>query len=179
MSNYTDKELLALYYKGDNKNYAFNLIVRAYQQKLYWHIRRMLVDHEDANDVVQNVFIKVWKNLDNFRADSELYTWLYRIATNESITYLEQKKKRIHLDIEEVGSQLEANSDGFEGDKIQLKLQQAISQLPEKQRSVFLLKYYEEMTYEDMSKIFNTSTGALKASFHHAVKKIEGFLEND
>ncbi len=179
MSNYTDKELLNLYFKGDNKNYAFNLIVRAYQQKLYWHIRRLVIEHEDANDVVQNVFLKAWKGLDNFRADSELYTWLYRIATNESLTFLEQKKKRTHVDIQEHGQQLQADSNGFDGDKIQLKLQKAIAQLPEKQRTVFLLKYYEEMPYEEMSKVLGTSVGALKASFHHAVKKIEEFLKQD
>jgi RNA polymerase sigma-70 factor (ECF subfamily) len=179
MSHYTDKELLQLYFQGDNKNYAFNLIVRAYQEKLYWHIRRLVIDHEDANDVVQNVFIKAWKNLENFRGESELYTWLYRIATNESLTFLEQKKKRIFVDVEEFGKHLEADSVGFEGDKIQLKLQKAIALLPEKQRAVFLLKYYEEMTYEDMAKVLNTSAGALKASFHHAVKKIEKYLQSN
>lgn len=179
MSQYTDKELLNLYFQGDNKNYAFNLIVRAYQQKLYWHIRRIVIDHEDANDVVQNVFIKAWKAMDNFRGEAELYTWLYRIATNESLTFLEQKKKRQHLDIQEAGKQLEADTHGFNGDKIQLKLQQAIAKLPEKQRVVFLLKYYEEMTYEDMAKVLDTSVGALKASFHHAVKKVEEFLQLD
>lgn len=179
MAEYSDKELLDLYFKGDNKNYAFNLIVRAYQQRLYWHIRRLVIDHEDANDVVQNVFIKVFKNLDGFRGESGLYTWLYRIATNESLFFLEQKKKRKYVDVEEFGQHLETDSTGFSGDKIQLKLQKAISTLPEKQRAVFLLKYYEEMTYDNMAKVFDTSIGALKASYYHAIKKIEEFLKQD
>ncbi len=159
---------------------AFTSIIKKYQEKLYWHIRRMVIHHEDANDVLQNVFIKVWNGLDNFREDSQLYTWLYRIATNESLTYLEQQKKKSSVSIEKAGSiasQLKADKD-FDANKIEWKLQLAIQELPEKQRLVFNLRYYDEMPYDEMSKILDTSEGALKASYHHAVKKVEDFILN-
>ena len=159
---------------------AFTSIIKKYQEKLYWHIRRMVIHHEDANDVLQNVFIKVWNGLDNFREDAQLYTWLYRIATNESLTYLEQQKKKSSISIDnEVGiaTQLKADKD-FDASKIEWKLQLAIQELPEKQRLVFNLRYYDEMPYEEMSRVLDTSEGALKASYHHAVKKIEDFILN-
>ena len=160
---------------------AFTAIIKKYQEKLYWHIRRMVVDHEDANDVLQNMFIKVWKNLDNFREDSQLYTWLYRIATNESLTFIEQQKKRSSVSLSgEEGSltnKLHADKD-FDGNKLEWKLQLAIQQLPEKQKAVFNLRYFEEMPYEEMSRVLETSEGALKASYHHAVKKIEDYILN-
>lgn len=159
---------------------AFTSIIKKYQEKLYWHIRRMVIHHEDANDVLQNVFIKVWNGLDNFREDAQLYTWLYRIATNESLTYLEQQKKKSSVSIDNEGSiasQLKADKD-FDTNKIEWKLQLAIQELPEKQRLVFNLRYYDEMPYEEMSRVLDTSEGALKASYHHAVKKIEDFILN-
>ena len=159
---------------------AFTAIIKKYQEKLYWHIRRLVVHHEDANDVLQNVFIKVWNGLDNFREDAQLYTWLYRIATNESLTYIEQQKRKPSLSIdndENTTSQLKADRD-FDTGKIEGKLQIAIQQLPEKQRIVFNLRYYDEMPYEEMSRVLDTSEGALKASYHHAVKKIEDFILN-
>jgi RNA polymerase sigma-70 factor (ECF subfamily) len=159
---------------------AFTAIIKKYQEKLYWHIRRLVVHHEDANDVLQNVFIKVWNGLDNFREDAQLYTWLYRIATNESLTYIEQQKRKPSLSIdkdENTTSQLKADRD-FDAGKIEGKLQIAIQQLPEKQRIVFNLRYYDEMPYEEMSRVLDTSEGALKASYHHAVKKIEDFILN-
>ena len=152
-----------------------------YQEKIYWHVRRMVVDHDDAHDVVQNVFIKVWKGLDNFREDAKLYTWLYRIASNESLTFIEQQKKRQIVSFEDAQSgladRLKADKD-FDPNKLEWKLQMAIQQLPEKQKLVFSLRYYDEMPYEDMSRILETSEGALKASYHHAVKKIEEYILN-
>lgn len=162
------------------KEKAFTAVIKKYQEKLYWHIRRIVIHHEDTNDVLQNVFIKVWNGLDNFREDAQLYTWLYRIATNESLTYIEQQKRKPSLSIdneENTVNQLKADRD-FDAGKIEWKLQTAIQQLPEKQRIVFNLRYYDEMPYEEMSRVLDTSEGALKASYHHAVKKIEDFILN-
>ncbi len=177
-----DKELLFLFGQAASKEKAFTGIIKKYQEKLYWHVRRMVVEHEDANDVLQNMFIKVWKGLENFREDSQLYTWLYRIATNESLTFIEQKKKRSSVSLGDVenglSNSLKADKD-FDPKKIEWKLQLAIQQLPEKQRVVFSLRYYDEMPYEEMSRVLETSEGALKASYHHAVKKIEDFVLNN
>ncbi len=179
MQELSDREILDLFAKADTRNYAFNLLVRQFQQRLYWHIRRMVIDHDDADDLLQNVFIKAFHALDQFREDSKIYTWLYRIATNECITFLNNKRKRFFLPIADVERQLSENLQNdayFSGDRIQMKLQQALLTLPEKQRLVFNLKYFENMKYEDMSEILGTSVGALKASYHHAVKKIEEFM---
>ena len=182
MEHYSDKELLELFRKGDNRNYALNLLIQKYQKQVYWHIRRIIIDHDDTNDVTQNTFIKVFHNLDKFREDSQLFTWLYRIATNESLNFLKQKRTKFFLPIADVENQL-ANSlkqdHYFKGDEIQRKLQLAILQLPEKQRIVFNMKYFEGIKYEDMAKILDTSVGALKASYHIAVKKIEKILTSD
>ena len=176
-----DKELLVLFRNPVTKERAYTSIIRKYQERLYWHVRRMVVEHEDANDVLQNMFIKVWKGLENFREDSQLYTWLYRIATNESLTFIEQQKKRASVSIsnEESGLSEKIKDDNhFAANKLEWKLQLAIQQLPEKQRIVFNLRYYDEMPYEEMSKVLETSEGALKASYHHAAKKIEDFILN-
>ncbi len=176
-----DKELLMQFKDPSTKERAFTAIIKKYQEKLYWHIRRMVVEHEDANDVLQNMFIKVWKGLENFREDSQLYTWMYRIATNESLTYLEQQKKRssVSLSNEENGLSNRLRADkNFDGNKAEWKLQLAMQQLPDKQRAVFNLRYYDEMPYEEMSRVLETSEGALKASYHHAVKKIEDYILN-
>ena len=177
-----DNELIFQFKNGNNREYAFTQIIKKYQEKLYWHIRRMVIDHDDTHDILQNFFIKVWKNLDSFREDSQLYTWLYRIATNETLTFLNSKKRRSLLSIDNeytnLSNKIVADSH-FDGNKLEWKLQLAIQKLPEKQRAVFNLRYYEEMPYEKMSKIFNTSEGALKASYHHAVKKIEHFILNN
>ena len=174
-----DKELLVQFRDPATKERSFTLIIKKYQEKLYWHIRRMVVSHDDANDVLQNMFIKVWNALGNFREDSQLYTWLYRIATNESLTFLEQQKKRASVSLSDVESglsnRLKADKH-FDANKLEWKLQVAIQQLPEKQRVVFNLRYYDEMPYEKMSQILETSEGALKASYHHAVKKIEQYI---
>ncbi|HAL50688.1 MAG TPA: RNA polymerase subunit sigma, partial [Sphingobacterium sp.] len=162
---------------------AFRLLLKKYQQKIYWHVRRMVIDHDDADDVVQDIFVKVWKNLGNFREDSQLYTWLYRIATNECITFLNKKKQKqnVSLDDDTTAYLAETLADGnyFNGDKAQMKLQQALLTLPEKQKLVFNMKYFEDMKYEEISEVLGTSVGALKASYHLAVKKIEAFFNNN
>lgn len=176
-----DKELLRQFREPELKEKAFTAIMKKYQEKMYWHIRRMVVNHEDANDVLQNAFIKIWNGLENFREDSQLYTWLYRIATNESLTFLEQNKKRAAVSFEDVQTGL-ANKvvaeKGFDASKLEWKLQLAIQQLPEKQKAVFTLRYFDEMPYEQMSRVLDTSEGALKASYHHAAKKVEEYIIN-
>ncbi len=176
-----DAELLLQFRNLSTREDGFTAIIKKYQEKLYWHIRRILVDHEDANDVLQNVFIRVWNGLENFREDSQLYTWLYRIATNESLTFLEQQKKRASVSLGDVENGLSNRikaDQHFDANKLEWKLQLAMQQLPEKQRIVFNLRYYDEMPYEEMSRVLDTSEGALKASYHHAVKKIEDFILN-
>jgi RNA polymerase sigma factor (sigma-70 family) len=178
----SDIELLQQFKVEATKEKAFTVILKKYQEKLYWHIRRMVVDHEDANDVLQNMFIKAWKGLENFREDSQLYTWLYRIATNESLTFLEGKKKRSNISLDDTDAALTQSvqaDDNFDGQKAEWKLQLAIQQLPEKQKAVFNLRYFEEMPYAEMSEVLDTSEGALKASYHHAVKKIEDYILNN
>jgi len=155
------------------------MLVRTYQQRVYWHIRKMVIDHDDADDVTQEVFIKIHRNIDNFREDSQLYTWIYRIATNECLSFLQRKKRRFFLPIGDVERELSRaidNSSNLSGDDVQVKLQKALLKLPDKQRLVFNMKYFDDMSYEKISEITNTSVGALKASYHHAVKKIEDLL---
>jgi RNA polymerase sigma factor (sigma-70 family) len=176
-----DTELLLQFRDPATREKAFTAIIKKYQEKLYWHIRRMVVEHEDANDVLQNVFIRVWNGLDNFREDSQLYTWLYRIATNECLSYLEQQKRKSTASLDEMESGLSNKiiaDKYFDPNKLEWKLQLAIQQLPDKQRVVFTLRYYDEMPYEEMSRVLDTSEGALKASYHHAVKKIEDYILN-
>jgi RNA polymerase sigma factor (sigma-70 family) len=176
-----DNELLLLFRDPVTKERGYTQLVKKYQEKIYWHIRRLVVDHDDANDVMQNVFIKVWKGLDQFREDARFYTWLYRIATNESLSFLEKEKKKVSVSFEDISlalsEKLAADKD-FDLSKIEWKLQVAIQKLPEKQKLVFSLRYYEEMSYQEMSKVLDTTEGALKASYHHAVKKIEEFILN-
>lgn len=155
------------------------MLVRTYQQRVYWLVRKMVIDHDDSDDITQEVFIKIHKAIDNFREDSQLYTWIYRIATNECLSFLNKKKRRFFLPIEDVSGELSSRIDtapDITGDEIQKKLQKAILTLPDKQRLVFNMKYFEDLPYEDIAEITNTSVGALKASFHHAVKKIEDYL---
>mgnify|MGYP000736780825 CR=1 FL=1 len=177
--NIDDAELLVQFREPATKEQAFTTIIKKYQERLYWHIRRMVVDHENTNDVLQNIFIKVWKGLENFREDSQLYTWLYRIATNESLTFLDQQKRKSSISLNDVESGLSniiKADQNFDANRLEWKLQLAIQQLPEKQRLVFNLRYYDEMPYEQMSKVLGTSEGALKASYHHAAKKIQDFI---
>lgn len=159
---------------------GFSKLVAEYSERLYWQIRKMVLSHDDTNDVLQEVFLKAWMNLENFRGDAKLSTWLYRIAINESITFLNKKRKENHISLDDGDSFLMHTLEGdpyFDGNEAQKKLQRAILSLPEKQRLVFQMKYFDEMKYDDMSEILGTSVGALKASFHHAVKKIEKFLK--
>jgi RNA polymerase sigma factor (sigma-70 family) len=182
MEHYSDDKLLTMFREEASRNYAYDLIVRKYQERLYWHIRRMVITHEDADDVVQNTLIKAWKGLSNFKEEAKIYTWLYRIATNEAITFLNKKKKRFFISVVDIEHELSnsiVSDESYSGDEIQLKLQQAILTLPKKQRLVFNMRYYDEMKYDDMSEILKTSVGALKASYHHAAKKIERYIKED
>ncbi|WP_220275151.1 sigma-70 family RNA polymerase sigma factor [Emticicia sp. BO119] len=184
----SDQELINLIVDPDKRRNGFELLIKKYQQKIYWHIRKMVIDHDDADDVVQETFIKVWQGLQNFRGDAQLYTWIYRIATNESLNFLQKKRRQNHVPLEtesedsmDLLNTLESSisQDYISGDEIQLKLQKALLQLPDKQRLVFNMKYYEDMKYEDIAEITGTSVGALKASYHLAVKKIEEFLNKE
>jgi RNA polymerase sigma-70 factor (ECF subfamily) len=174
-----DKELLAKIRNPETRNYGINMLVRGYQQRVYWHVRKMVIDHDDADDLTQEIFIKIHRYIDTFREDSQLFTWIYRIATNECLSFLTKKKRRFFLPIGDVEGELSAKLDTssqISGDEIQMKLQKALLKLPDKQRLVFNMKYFEDLSYEEMSQITTTSIGALKASYHHAVKKIEEFL---
>jgi RNA polymerase sigma factor (sigma-70 family) len=175
-----DDHLLVASFKDEKlREASFTQLVQKYQERLYWHIRRMVLAHEDTNDILQNVFIKVWKNLASFREEANLYTWLYRIATNETLTWIEQQKRRSSVslsDNEDMLSEKLVAQKGFDANKLEWQLQKAIQSLPEKQRIVFNLRYYDEMPYEEMAAVLGTSVGALKASYHHAVKKVEAFM---
>jgi RNA polymerase sigma factor (sigma-70 family) len=177
-----DIELLKKFRDESSRNLAFEQIVLKYQKKLYWLVRKIVIDHDDTDDILQNTFIKVWDNLANFREDARLYTWLYRVATNEALTFLKKKRVRYMIPMVDVEHELagKLSSDPyFSGNKLQMQLQKAVLTLPEKQRVVFNMKYFEEMKYEDMSEVLGTSVGALKASYHHAVKKVEKYFEKD
>lgn len=166
----------------NNREAAFRTLVSDYKERLYWHIRKMVLDHDDADDVLQNTFIKIYRNIQSFKGDSKLFTWMYRIATNEAITFINKRAKRNNISSEEVKEQALAKLESdvyFEGDTIQMKLQQAIATLPEKQQLVFNMKYFDNITYEELSEILDTSVGGLKSSYHIAVKKITGFLESN
>lgn len=178
--NVDDRMLIAAFRQEGSREAAFTQLVHKYQERLYWHIRRMVVNHSDADDVLQNVLIKVWRHLAGFKEEANLYTWLYRIATNETVSWLEKQKKHAAAQVDEdyMQEQLVAQN-GYDPNKIEWKLQQAIATLPQKQRVVFNLRYYDEMPYEDMADVLETSAGALKASYHHAAKKIEAFLKQD
>lgn len=179
MSDLSDDELLALFRKEDTRHYAFNLLVRQYQRRLYAFIRRMVTDPDETQDVLQNVLIKAWTGLERFRGESQLYSWLYRIAHNESLSHLSRMKRGFFVSDASVVERLTTtldSSEHFNGDLIERKLQRAVMQLPPKQRAVFTMKYFEEMKYETMSQVTGTSVGALKSSYHIAVKKIEEAL---
>ena len=158
---------------------AFSEVIAAYSEPLYWHIRKMVISHDDTNDVLQNTFLNAWSNVESFRGDSKLSSWLYKIAINESITFINREKQRQNISIDDdesfIINSLESD-DWFDGDELQKELQKAIATLPEKQRMIFNMKYFDDMKYEDISEILGTSVGALKASYHHAVKKIENFF---
>ena len=178
----TDEQEIIIELKDTRKRKeTFERIVNQYSQQLYWQIRRLVYSHDDAKDILQNTFIKAWTNIDSFRAEAKLSTWLYRIALNESLTFLNKQRATVTLSLDEEESSMvhKLESDAyFEGDEMDIAFQKAVHQLPEKQRIVFNLKYFQEMKYEEISEIVGTSVGALKASYHHAVKKIEHFLED-
>ncbi len=174
-----DSLILQKFEDEKTRNESFSLLLEKYQQKVYWHIRRMVLNHDDADDLVQDVFVKVWKNLINFRQDSQLYTWIYRIATNECITFLKKKKQKNNVSLDDLTEELSQNlneENYFSGDAIQKKLQEALLTLPEKQKLVFNMKYFDDLKFQEISDILGTSVGALKASYHLAVKKIEHHL---
>lgn len=178
----SEQELLSQLSQPKNRSATFSTLVRTYQERLYWHIRKMVLSHDDSNDVLQNTFMKAWNGLDGFRGDSQISTWLYRIATNETLTFLANKRLRSQNSIDEVEEGLLQNLQAdnyFNGNELQLKLQKAILTLPEKQRLVFNMKYFEDVTYDQMEAILGTSVGALKASYHYAVKKIEKYFEDE
>ncbi|AQS92871.1 RNA polymerase subunit sigma-70 [Polaribacter sp. BM10] len=160
---------------------AFRELIKLYKERLYWHIRKIVVSHDDADDVLQNTFIKVYKNIDKFNQESKLFSWMYRIATNESITFINKRVKDRNVDISEMHEQLASSLESdvyFSGDEIQIILQKAIATLPQKQQLVFNMKYFDEIKYNEMSEILETSVGALKSSYFHAVKKIESYIKN-
>jgi RNA polymerase sigma-70 factor (ECF subfamily) len=166
----------------ETRDYGFNLLTREYQERIYWHVRKMVIDHEDANDLVQDIFIKIWNNLESFRKDSKLYTWIYRIATNETLNFLSKKRKKFFLPIHDVTAELSGKLDQgvlLDGNEVELRLQKALLKLPEKQRLVFNMKYFDNLKFEEIAEITQTSVGALKASYHHAVKKIEENIQLD
>lgn len=177
-----EETLIGQLKQPDRQQAAFEVLVDTYKERLYWLIRRIVLNHDDADDVLQNTFIKVYKNISGFKGDSKLYSWMYRIATNEALSFLKNKSKQLGISDVELQNRLVDNLQAdvyFEGDEIQLKLQQAIATLPEKQKLVFNMKYFDELKYEEISKILNTSVGGLKASYHLAVKKLESFLKED
>lgn len=175
-----NSELVARLRQPESCRQAFTEVIAAYSEPLYWQIRRLVQNHDDANDLLQNTFMKAWQSLENFRGDAKLSTWLYKIAINESITFLERERKRPNLSLDDEESRLatliEAD-EHIDGDELALKLRKAVARLPEKQRLVFNMKYYDDMKYEEISEVLGTSVGALKASYHLAVKKIEQFFE--
>lgn len=181
-STYDEAQVVEQLRHQDTARSAFAEVIEHYSTTLYWQIRRIVIDHDDTADVLQNTFIKAWTSIDNFRGDAKLSTWLYKIAVNESITFVNRKKALSGLSLDDDDTFITASLESdpyFDGDDLQAKLQRAIASLPEKQRLVFTMRYYDEMKYEDMSEILGTSVGALKASYHHAVKKIEAFFEEN
>jgi RNA polymerase sigma-70 factor (ECF subfamily) len=182
MRQYTEDELVERLRDPSTLRDAFSQVVRLYGERLYWQIRKMVLNHDDTNDLLQNTFMKAWINIDYFRGDARLSTWLYKIAVNECITFLHRQRTMNNVSVDDTDVFLLERLKGdiyFDGNEAQIKLQEAILLLPEKQRLVFNMKYFDEMKYEEMSDVLGTSVGALKASYHHAVKKIEDFLARD
>ncbi|PHS08389.1 MAG: RNA polymerase subunit sigma-70 [Kordia sp.] len=178
----TEQELITSLKNPNTLNSAFKELLKQYKERLYWHIRKIVIDHDDTDDVLQNTFIKIYKNIGKFKADSKLYSWMYRIATNESITFINQRAKKNNSATEEVQQMLLNNltsDEYFDGDEAQIKLQKAIATLPQKQQLVFNMKYFDAIKYKEMSGILETSEGALKASYHIASKKIEAYILNN
>jgi len=179
---HSEKDLLIQLKSPKTQEKAFRALITRNKKRLYWHIRKIVISHDDADDVLQNTFIKIYNNINNFKGNSKLYSWMYRIATNEAITHLSNKAKRMQISSEAMQNGAINNLRAevyFEGNDIQLKLQQAIATLPQKQQLVFNMKYFDNIKYKDMADILETSEGALKASYHIAIKKIESYLTNN
>jgi len=175
-----DQDILRLFFTNGKEQIAFGHLVNKYQERVYWHIRKMVINHEDANDVTQNTFIKVWKGLPKFKKESNLFTWMYRIATNETLNFIQSNKKKVAQSLEDIQVESQSEDSFFTGDEIEAKLYKAIGTLPEKQRVVFNMKYFEELKYTEIAEILGGTVGSLKASYHHAQKKIEAHLtQND
>lgn len=177
-----EQSLVSALQSTDEKERAFKILVGQYKERLYWHIRKIVLNHDDTDDVLQNTFIKIFRNIDSFKADSKLYTWMYRIATNEAITFINKRAKRANISSQEIQESIISNLETdvyFEGEQIQLKLQKAIATLPQKQRLIFNMKYFDEHTFDQLSEILETSVGGLKSSYHIAVKKITAYLKNN
>jgi len=177
-----EQSLVSALQSTDEKEQAFKILVTQYKERLYWQIRKIVLDHDDTDDVLQNTFIKVFRNIDSFKADSKLYTWMYRIATNEAITFVNKRAKRANISSQEVQESIISKLETdvyFEGDQIQLQLQKAITTLPQKQRLIFNMKYFDEHTFDQLSEILETSVGGLKSSYHIAVKKIKAYLHDN
>ncbi len=182
MSELSEEEIVYKLQNDREVEYAFNQLVQLYKERLYWHIRHIVKNHEDAHDVLQNTFIKVFRYIKNFKKESKLYSWMYRIATNESITFLNKKAKKLNINNLELNELLLENLESdpyFEGEEIQLLLQKAVASLPEKQQQVFNLKYFQDLKYKEIAEIVEVSEGALKSNYHHAVKKVEKFLKEN
>lgn len=178
MKDITDKYIICLF-REKKEEEAFRLLVNTYKERLYWHVRKILISHEDTDDVLQNVFLKIWQSLEEFRLDSKLYTWMYRIATNEALNFLSEKRRKVYGNSDEISGLLENTLESdpyFSGDDIQKELQKAILTLSDRQRIVFNMKYFDDMSYEDMAQVLDVAVGTLKATYHNAVKKIEANL---
>lgn len=179
-NTFNEEEIVEQLHDNDTCRSAFTKIIDHYSKPLYWQIRRMVIDHDATNDLLQETFLKAWTNIDCFRGDAKLSTWLYRIAINETLTYIAKEKSRNNISVSDDSfliENIEADK-YFDGDELKTKLQKAVNSLPEKQRLVFNMHYFDEMRYEDMSEILGTSVGALKASYHHALKKVEQFFSD-
>ena len=180
MNEISDEDIVRMFHSGNGEEKAFRLLVGKYSERLYWHIRKIVIGHEDSDDVLQNTFIKIWKGLREFRYEAKLFTWMYRVATNEAINFLSEKRRKTYGNSQEITPMLESQleSDSFFcGDSIQQELQKAVLKLPERQRLVFNMKYFDDMKYEDIAEVLDVAVGTLKATYHNAVKKIEESLK--
>ncbi|MEN8839327.1 MAG: sigma-70 family RNA polymerase sigma factor [Flavobacteriales bacterium] len=173
-----DQDIITLFFTKGKESVAFEMLVNKYQQRMYWHIRKMVINHDDTHDVTQNTFIKIWRGLPNFKKESNLFTWMYRIATNESLNFIKSNKKRVTQSIDDIQIENKKDDSFFNGNEIEAKLYKAIATLPNKQKAVFNLKYFEELKYTEIVEILGGTVGSHKASFYHAQKKIEAFLRN-
>ncbi|MCK0130901.1 RNA polymerase sigma factor [Flavobacteriaceae bacterium F08102] len=175
-----EEALLSALKDPEQRERAFRELMSTYKERLYWHIRKIVLSHDDSDDILQNTFVKVFRSIDKFKGDSKLFSWMYRIATNEAITFLNKKAKMQQVDIADLQYKMAENLEAdeyFDGDEAQLTLQKAVATLPQKQQLVFNMKYFDEMKYNDIAEVLDTTVGALKSSYHHAVKKIENYLK--